>query len=156
MNIGTLFEDDEPAPAVQAPKPASPPPPAPAPVAAPAPAPANVTARPPVAAVHRGGKTMAHLQRGGKGMMMRHRRVLRDNILGITKPGIRRLCRRAGIKRIAGTLYEHMRQWLRTFLTKTLLATSTLAQHSRRKTIMLGDLIGALRQQDITFYSEFE
>ena len=34
--------------------------------------------------------------------------------------------------RIAGTLYEHMRQWLRTFLTKTLLATSTLAQHSRR------------------------
>ncbi|KAI8427029.1 hypothetical protein MSG28_014670 [Choristoneura fumiferana] len=33
----------------------------------------------------------------GKGGAKRHRKVLRDNIQGITKPAIRRLARRAGL-----------------------------------------------------------
>ena len=37
----------------------------------------------------------------GKGGAKRHRKVLRDNIQGITKPAIRRLARRGGVKRIA-------------------------------------------------------
>ena len=36
----------------------------------------------------------------GKGGAKRHRKVLRDNIQGITKPAIRRLARRGGVKRI--------------------------------------------------------
>ncbi|KAG5553361.1 hypothetical protein RHGRI_011288 [Rhododendron griersonianum] len=36
----------------------------------------------------------------GKGGAKRHRKVLRDNIQGITKPVIRRLARRGGVKRI--------------------------------------------------------
>ncbi|GAA55915.1 histone H2A [Clonorchis sinensis] len=38
----------------------------------------------------------------------RHRKVLRDNIQGITKPAIRRLARRGGVKRITETkrIYE--------------------------------------------------
>ncbi len=36
----------------------------------------------------------------------RHRKVLRDNIQGITKPAIRRLARRGGVKRIPGIVYE--------------------------------------------------
>ena len=38
--------------------------------------------------------------KGGKGLATqgkRHRQVLRDNIQGITKPAIRRLCRRGGL-----------------------------------------------------------
>ncbi|CAI9779210.1 unnamed protein product [Fraxinus pennsylvanica] len=35
----------------------------------------------------------------GKGGAKRHRKVLRDNIQGITKPAIRRLARRGGVKR---------------------------------------------------------
>ncbi|KAK2867624.1 hypothetical protein Q8A67_025741 [Cirrhinus molitorella] len=42
----------------------------------------------------------------GKGGVKRHRKVLRDNIQGITKPAIRRLARRGGVKRISGLIYE--------------------------------------------------
>ena len=42
----------------------------------------------------------------GKGGAKRHRKVLRDNIQGITKPAIRRLARRGGVKRISGLKYE--------------------------------------------------
>ena len=35
----------------------------------------------------------------GKGGAKCHRKVLRDNIQGITKPAIRRLARRGGVKR---------------------------------------------------------
>ena len=41
----------------------------------------------------------------GKGGSKRHRKVLRDNIKGITKPAIRRLARRGGVKRISGLIY---------------------------------------------------
>ncbi|CAI9548089.1 unnamed protein product [Staurois parvus] len=40
----------------------------------------------------KGGKSL------GKGGAKRHRKVLRDNIQGITKPAIRRLARRGGVK----------------------------------------------------------
>ena len=42
----------------------------------------------------------------GKGGAKRHRKVLRDNIQGITKPAIRRLARRGGVKRISAPIYE--------------------------------------------------
>ena len=44
----------------------------------------------------------------GKGGAKRHRKVLRDNIQGITKPAIRRLARRGGVKRISGLVYEEV------------------------------------------------
>ncbi len=45
----------------------------------------------------------------GKGGAKRHRKVLRDNIQGITKPAMRRLARRGGVKRISGLIYEETR-----------------------------------------------
>ncbi|KAK3242953.1 hypothetical protein CYMTET_47381 [Cymbomonas tetramitiformis] len=50
----------------------------------------------------------------GKGGAKRHRKVLRDNIQGITKPAIRRLARRGGVKRISGLIYEETRGVLKT------------------------------------------
>ena len=48
---------------------------------------------------------MSGRRKGGKGLgkggAKRHRKVLRDNIQGITKPAIRRLARRGGVKRIS-------------------------------------------------------
>ncbi|KAJ1430218.1 hypothetical protein B484DRAFT_396021 [Ochromonadaceae sp. CCMP2298] len=52
----------------------------------------------------------------GKGGAKRHRTVLRDNIAGITKPAIRRLAHRAGVKRISGLIYEETRGVLKKFL----------------------------------------
>jgi len=43
----------------------------------------------------------------GKGGAKRHRKVLRDNIQGITKPAIRRLARRGGVKRATPTMASH-------------------------------------------------
>jgi histone H4 len=47
----------------------------------------------------------------GKGGAKRHRKILRDNIQGITKPAIRRLARRGGVKRISASkpLLTHRR-----------------------------------------------
>jgi histone H4 len=39
----------------------------------------------------------------------RHRKVLRDNIQGITKPAIRRLARRGGVKRVSSLIFEETR-----------------------------------------------
>jgi len=52
----------------------------------------------------------------GKGGAKRHRKILRDNIQGITKPAIRRLARRGGVKRISAMIYEETRGVLKTFL----------------------------------------
>ena len=52
----------------------------------------------------------------GKGGYKRHRKILRDNIQGITKPAIRRLARRGGVKRISGLIYEETRGVLKVFL----------------------------------------
>jgi hypothetical protein len=58
--------------------------------------------------------------KGGKGLgktgAKRHRKILRDNIQGITKPAIRRLARRGGVKRISGLIYEETRAVLKNFL----------------------------------------
>jgi histone H4 len=52
----------------------------------------------------------------GKGGALRHRKVLRDNIQGITNPAIQRLARRGGVKRISGLIYEETRGVLKIFL----------------------------------------
>src|SRR6266542_6761498 len=52
----------------------------------------------------------------GKGGAKRHRKILRNNIQGITKPAIRRLARRGGVKRISGLIYEETRGVLKVFL----------------------------------------
>jgi hypothetical protein len=45
----------------------------------------------------------------GKGGAKRHRKVLRDKIQSITKPAIRRLARRGGVKCISRLIYEETR-----------------------------------------------
>ena len=53
--------------------------------------------------------------------------VLRDNIQGITKPAIRRLARRGGVKRISGLIYEEVRGVLKTFLQNVSVVTCSSA-----------------------------
>eukprot|EP00401_Gymnodinium_catenatum_P082419 CAMPEP_0117501962 /NCGR_PEP_ID=MMETSP0784-20121206/23570_1 /TAXON_ID=39447 /ORGANISM="" /LENGTH=122 /DNA_ID=CAMNT_0005297235 /DNA_START=65 /DNA_END=433 /DNA_ORIENTATION=+ len=88
----------------------------------------------------------------GKGGALRHRKVLRDNIQGITKPAIRRLARRGGVKRISGFIYEETRGVLKTFLENTLRDTVTYTEHARRKTVTALDVVYALKRQGRTIY----
>jgi len=61
-------------------------------------------------------RSLTVIQGLGKGGAKRHRKILRDNIQGITKPAIRRLARRGGVKRISGLIYEETRGVLKIFL----------------------------------------
>ena len=74
----------------------------------------------------------------GKSGAKRHRKVMRDNIQGITKPAIRRLARRGGVKRISGMMYEETRGVLKTFL-ETVIRDAV-------------DVVYALKRQGKTLY----
>ncbi len=88
----------------------------------------------------------------GKGGAKRHRNVLRDNIQGITKPAIRRLARRGGVKRISGLIYEETRGALMVFLTRVLDDAVIFAEHARRSTVTAMDIVHALKRQGRTLY----
>jgi len=88
----------------------------------------------------------------GKGGGVRHRKVLRSNIEGITKPAIRRLARRGGVKRISGLLYEETRGELREFMEKIIRRAATYADHARRKTVTGLDVVYALKREGHTLY----
>ena len=72
----------------------------------------------------------------GKGGAKRHRKILRDNIQGITKPAIRRLARRGGVKRISGLIYEETRGVLKVFLENVIRDAVTYTEHAKRKTVL--------------------
>lgn len=88
----------------------------------------------------------------GKGGAKRHRKVLRDNIQGITKPAIRRLARRGGVKRIGGLIYEETRGVLKIFLENVIRDAVTYTEHARRKTVTAMDVVYALKRQGRTLY----
>ena len=88
----------------------------------------------------------------GKGGAKRHRKILRDNIQGITKPAIRRLARRGGVKRISGLIYEEVRGVLKIFLENVIRDSVTYTEHAKRKTVTAMDVVYALKRQGRTLY----
>jgi histone H4 len=103
----------------------------------------------------------------GKGGAKRHRKILRDNIRmssklfritvayfteGITKPAIRRLARRGGVKRISGLIYEETRGVLKVFLEGVIRDAVTYTEHAKRKTVTSLDVVYALKRQGRTIY----
>jgi len=88
----------------------------------------------------------------GKGGGKRHRKVLRNNIQGVTKPAIKRLARRGGIKRISGLIYEETRGVLKVFLENVIRDAVVFTEHARRKTVKTLDVVHALKRQGRTLY----
>ena len=88
----------------------------------------------------------------GKGGAKRHRKVLRDNIQGITKPAIRRLARRGGVKRIAGPVYGEVRDVLRRFVDGVVRDATAYTEHAKHKTVSVQDIIAALRKRGRAIY----
>jgi len=88
----------------------------------------------------------------GKGGALRHKKVLRDNIQGITKPAIRRLARRGGVKRINTGVYEETRGCLKVFLEHIIRDAITYTEHARRKTVTALDVIYALKKNGKMIY----
>ncbi len=64
----------------------------------------------------------------------RHRRVLRDNIQGLTKPAITRLLRQAGIKGATGTIYNEVRCVIKVKMENIIRIVVAVTEFYRRKT----------------------
>ena len=88
----------------------------------------------------------------GKGGAKRFRKVLKDSIQGITKPAIRRLARRGGVKRISGLIYEETRGVIKQFIENVVRDAVTYTEYSRRKTVTALDVVYALKRQGRTIY----
>jgi histone H4 len=105
-----------------------------------------------VVGVGKGGK-------GGKGVGKisgkRHgaaKKSSRSSLEGITKPAIRRLARRGGVKRISSFIYDDSRQVLKGFLEGIVKDAVTYTEHARRKTVTAMDVVHALRRHGRTLY----
>lgn len=88
----------------------------------------------------------------GKGGAKRHRKLLRECIQGVTKPAIRRLARRGGVKRLSGLIYEETRAVLKAFLVSVLRDAVTYTDHARRQTVTAFDVVYALKRQGRALY----
>ncbi|KAJ3033497.1 Histone H4 [Rhizophlyctis rosea] len=93
---------------------------------------------------------------GGKGLgksgSVRHRLISRNNLMGITKPAIRRLARRGGVKRLSQGVYEAIRHTLKKFLQNVIHDTIVYTEHAQRKIITSLDVVYALKRQGRTLY----
>ena len=95
--------------------------------------------------------------KGGKGIgkvgAKRHaRKQPRATIEGITKPAIRRLARRGGVKRISSFIYDDRRAVLKNFLESVIKDSVCYTEHSRRQTVTALDVVYALKRQGRTLY----
>jgi histone H4 len=83
---------------------------------------------------------------------LRHRRVLRDNLTGISKASIRRLARRGGVKRVSGAIYSETRDILKEFLQRIVKTALVYTEYAARKTVTVYDIIHALKHEGRTLY----
>uniref|UniRef100_UPI00398E6C5B histone H1-like n=1 Tax=Pristiophorus japonicus TaxID=55135 RepID=UPI00398E6C5B len=80
------------------------------------------------------------------------KKAAHKNIQGITKPAIRRLARRGGVKRISGLIYEETRGVLKVFLENVIKDAVTYTEHVKRKTVTAMDVVYALKRQGRILY----
>ena len=120
---------------------------------------ANKTVRPTIAKTGKGAKGGKGITgKGGKGYGKIHagakriRKNTREVILGITKPAIRRLARRGGVKRISALIYDESRLVLKSFLESIIRDAVTYTEHARRKTVTAMDVVYALKRQGRSLY----
>lgn len=108
---------------------------------------------PTVAHPHTHGKIFGAGKGGAYISARRNRRNMRsNNIEGITKPAIRRLARRGGVKRLSGLIYDEVREVLKAFLENIIRDAVTYTEHARRKTVTAMDVVYALKRQGRTLY----
>ncbi|KAF9766063.1 Histone H4 [Fusarium sp. DS 682] len=100
-----------------------------------------------------GGKVMPYQKKGqvirgasGKTVLQgrRHRKILRDSIHGVTKPAIRRLARRGGVKRISAGIYDEVRAALKARLETILQNCVIYVEYRNAKTVTIHDVIHSL------------
>lgn len=87
------------------------------------------------------------MSKSAKSGAVRHRKVLRDSIQGISKPAIQRVLRKAAVKRCSNLVYEEIRGILKIHLENVIRNAVTFAESERMKTVMLRHVSAALQEQ---------
>lgn len=98
------------------------------------------------------GKGKAYMLAAQESAKRHRRRPLFNSEQSISKPAIRRLARRGGVKRMSGGVYDHTRNVLRVFLEGVIHDAITYTEHARRKTVTSMDVVYALKRQGRTLY----
>eukprot|EP00801_Mesodinium_rubrum_P004758 Mrub_04761.p7 GENE.Mrub_04761~~Mrub_04761.p7 ORF type:complete len:109 (+),score=17.24 Mrub_04761:841-1167(+) len=89
---------------------------------------------------------------GISGKRHHRKKMTKDSIQGITKPAIRRLARRGGVKRISALIYDETRTVIKQFLESVVRDSVTYTEHAKRKTVSALDVVYALKRQGRTLY----
>jgi histone H4 len=105
-----------------------------------------------MAGAGKGGKGVGGKGMGKVGTKRQKNKKEKPSIEGITKPAIRRLARRGGVKRISSFIYEDTRNVLKNFLENVVRDAVTYTEHARRKTVTAMDVVYALKRQGRTLY----
>ena len=82
----------------------------------------------------------------------RQKKTVGSGIRGITKPAIRRLARRGGVKRIAGVLFDEARAVLKSFVEGVVRDAVTYTEHGKRTTVTALDVVYALKKRGKSLY----
>ena len=86
-----------------------------------------------------------------KTKVVRHREILRDNILGVTDGAVMRLAKRAGVKRLTNPVYHEVREHIKLFLQDVLKSTIVRVTVTKSNTISVKHVEPSL---DVAMYSE--
>jgi histone H4 len=93
------------------------------------------------------GKSAAGAESG-----KRVKKVVSANSAAVSQGSIRRLARRAGVKRISTPVYADIRSVLHTFVETTVKHATALTEYQKKKTVSASDIINALRKQGKALY----
>ena len=87
-----------------------------------------------------------------KSASKRLKKVVSNSVRSIAKGAIRRLARRAGVKRVSGLLYDEVRGVVKSFVETTTRDAISYTEHARRKTVSALDVVYALRRRGRLLY----
>ncbi|KAK1503908.1 histone H4-1 [Colletotrichum abscissum] len=95
-----------------------------------------------------------HVSRYKSGMFgaKRVRKCFNDNIRHISKPDIRRLARRGGVKRISYDVYDEARVAMKLFLENIIRSAVMYCDHANRRTITSLDVVHAVKLHKRAIY----
>ena len=101
------------------------------------------------------GKKTSKVSKGGRGRPKRKegkKTGATDLMYHCSKPGIRRLARRGGVKRMSSDLYAEMHKIMHAFLARLVSASVHFTECAKRKTVLPGDVAYALKRMGRPLY----
>jgi len=96
-----------------------------------------------------GSKGLKSVAGSGRNGMKRLRYKIYDGSSALNRPSLRRLARRAGVKRINAGVYDEAPAALKSWLSKMIRDACVYAEYSRRFTVTLNDILLSLKRNGV-------